>query len=214
LRLPVLALGLVAAAAATGGAAFLVLRRGETRSSGPRADAADEAGTAASPISFRPAPIERYQTTLTLAEDLRDALAGDPEALAAECGRVAAAIAPRARYTLAKVAPAERSPRVRALLVLAAGMHVADEPLLLDFLSDPAAIVRRAAAVAAGHDATGTRHETLLPGLDVPLGSVTSPEVRSRLEAALGREEDAAVRATVAAVLAGGAAEPGVSPPR
>jgi len=92
--------------------------------------------------------MEPWRTTATLAEELRDAL-GDPEAdLLAVFREVSELLRPHAAYTLEKVAAAERSPRVRALLVLAAGIHVPSEPLLARFASDREEAVRRAAALA------------------------------------------------------------------
>lgn len=148
------------------------------------------------------ATLRPYETTGTLTEDLRDALAGPPEALGAEFRRVSDRLAAKARFVLVSTAPDEASPRVRALLVLAAGRHVPDEPILLAYLGDREAVVRRAAALAAAHEEQGTPFP-LLQGVDVPLGRALPPATRSALEERLRREEDEGVRGALAAALGG-----------
>jgi hypothetical protein len=162
------------------------------------------------PVEERPAepapppPAEEtlrpYETTATLAEDLRDALAGPPEALGAETRRVSSRLEAKARSVLLTTAPAEASPRVRALLVLAAGAHVPDEPVLLVFLGDREPVVRRAAALAASQLEGGSA-VALLPGVEVPVGRKLPAATRRALEARLAREEDGGVRGTLSAAL-------------
>ena len=148
--------------------------------------------------------IRPYQTTSTLAEDLRDALAGDRTELADEVWRVSTALKARARWTLRNLVPREASPRVRALLVLAAGVHAQDEDLLLEALDDRSAIVRRAAALATGYDHGGKAKRELLGGLNVPVGRGLVPGSEQALRRRLGREKDAAVRADIEAVVSRG----------
>ena len=104
--------------------------------------------------------------------DLRSghALASDPKRIDAECWRVSRALGSSARWTLTHLATErkESSPRVRALLVLAAGVHVQDEDLLLIRREDGDARVRRAAILAAAYDEAGEPEELL--GVRVPLG--------------------------------------------
>jgi len=143
-----------------------------------------------------------YETTSTLTEDLRDALAGPPEALGGEVRRVSDRLKAKARSVLVNAAPGEASPRVRALLVLAAGRHVPDEAILLAFLDDREALVRRAAALATAHEDGGGTF-ALLPGVDVPTGRAVAPATRRALEERLAREEDEGVRGALAAALRG-----------
>jgi hypothetical protein len=189
---------LVVAGAATGVVAMLVLV-GRPR---PPAEAPPAEAPASSPA--RPAAAEEtlrpYETTATLAEDLRDALAGPPDALGAEVRRVSERLEAKARSVLVATAPAEASPKVRALLVLAAGPHVPDEPVLLAFLDDREPLVRRAAALAAAH-AEGGSALALLPGVEAPVGRSLPDATRRAIEARLLREEDEGVRGTLAAAL-------------
>jgi len=189
---------LIVALAATGVLGFVVLRdRQEPPAEPPPA-------AAPGPAPGRPEAAEEilrpYETTATLVEDLRDALAGPPEALAAEVWRVSERLAPKARSVLVSVAPEEASPKVRALLVFAAGCHVPDEEILLSFLADREPLVRRAAALAIAH-AEGGLAVPLLPGVHVPNGRTLPGATRRALEERLGREEDEGVRGTLAAVL-------------
>jgi hypothetical protein len=189
---------LLVAGAATGILGYAVLRdREEPAAEPPSAETPTpppERAKAAQEI-LRP-----YETTATLVEDLRDALAGPPEALAAEVRRVSERLAPKARSVLVSVAPEEASPKVRALLVLAAGSHVPDEQILLAFLGDREPLVRRAAALATARKEGGLM-VPLLPGVHVPIGRALPASTRGALEQRLGREEDEGVRGTLAAAL-------------
>lgn len=196
---------LVVAAAATGVLGALVLvKRPEAPTDLPAEELPAVAPEAPPPAEETLRP---YETAATLTEDLRDALAGPEEALGAEVRRVSDRIAATARSVLVTTAPAEASPRVRALLVLAAGPHVPDEPALLAFLGDREPLVRRAAALAAGRIEGGSA-VALLPGVEVPVGRKLPRATRRALEARLSREEDEGVRGTLSAALRE-AAEPG-----
>jgi hypothetical protein len=165
-----------------------------------------EAGTAEEPAGLdrqKPARIEptrelrRYETTATLAEDLRDALAGDREQLAPEVWRVSRSLQGRPRWTLLNLAAEEASPKVRALLVLTAGRHIGDDDALLDFLTDDWPIVRRAAVLAAGYDARGTRKVELLDGLKVPVGRKLPAATAALLRRHVESERNEAVRTAI-----------------
>jgi hypothetical protein len=193
-----LPLGLALALGATGGLAWIVLT---VRPQPPAEAPAPELPPA--PPEVRPeGALRAYETVPTLVEDLRDALAGDPALVDAELWRVSRALASRARWTLVHGAPAESSPRVRALLVLAAGVHVADDPLVVGFLEDPDPRVRAAAALALGYRPEGPREGALL-GVRVPLGRTVPADVAGRL----AREDDEGARGAMEAAL-------GVSPRR
>lgn len=196
LLLPV---GLVCAAVATGLLAYLALR-----DTGPTTDPNGSPSTAPrGAVQVPGKPVLRpYQTTVTLTEDLRDALAGgDADLVARECWRVSEALRGKARWALENLAAVEASPRVRALLVLANGVHVPEDRALLDFLGDRDPLVRRAAALAAGYDPDGTRRLPLVDGLLVPVGRELSARGRATLERHRESEKDAAVREALAAVL-------------
>jgi hypothetical protein len=145
-------------------------------------------------------PLRAYETVETLTEDLRDALAGPQEALDAEVRRVSERLLPKARSVLLGAAREEASPRVRALLVFAAGRHVPDEAILLAFLNDREPVVRQAAALAAAH-AEGGRSLELMAGVTIPIGRDLPPASRRALEERLRREEDEGVRGTISAAL-------------
>lgn len=144
-----------------------------------------------------------YETVATLAEDLRDALAGPKEAIALEVSRVSARLSRSARSVLVETAPREASPRVRALLVLAAGVHVPDERILLAFLDDREAVVRKAAALAIARREGGVA-VSLMEGVDVPVGRRLPEPTRHALAERLSREEDEGVRGTVGLALGRG----------
>jgi len=187
---------LVVAGVAT---AILVLLR-----LGPRDEPAPGPGAPLIPPPAKVAPAEEtlraYETVATLQEDLRDALAGPKEALGAEVSRVSARLAPNARRVLLENARDEASPRVRALLVLAAGVHVPDEAILLAYLDDREPVVRRAAALAAAHR-DGGPPVTLLEGVEVPVGRELSEGTRRALAERLAREKDEGVRGTLGRAL-------------
>ncbi len=200
-----LPLTLLLALTATAGIALLATRA-------PRTAAARE------PLSPAPPPdgpageepaadgIRPYETTATLVEDLRDALTGEDRELARECHRVSAALARQARWTLVNLVRREASPRVRALLVLAAGVHLPDDALLLESLHDRDPLVREAAALAAGHRADGVSASLLLGRVPVVLGRAMAAETRDAIQRALAREQDQGARGTLRSVL-------GASPP-
>jgi hypothetical protein len=147
--------------------------------------------------------LRAYETVATLAEDLRDALAGPKEALEPEVARVSARLRASARRVLVETAPREASPRVRALLVLAAGVHVPDERILLAFLDDREAVVRKAAVLATARRDGGAK-VALVEGVEVPVGRELPEATRRVLGERVAREEDEGVRGTIARALAPG----------
>ncbi len=189
---------LLLAGAATGVLGFLVLR--ERPQPGAPEPPPAPAPEALPPSPAVEEPLRAYETTATLVEDLRDALAGPPEALGPELERVSLRLLPKARSVLLGAAPEEASPRVRALLVFAAGRHVPDEAILLAFLADREPVVRRAAALATAR-AEGGVPVPLLAGVHVPAGRDLPLATRRALEERLRREEDEGVRGTIAAAL-------------
>lgn len=197
-----LPLSLILAAIATAGLALIVLR-GPRAGEAPAPEAADAAETAAAPDA--PVIPERklrpYETTLTLAEDLRDALPGPPEALEKELWRVSRTLRSKANWTLERLARQEASPRVRALLVLAAGVHMPDEEPLLRFLNDPHPAVRTAAVLACGYRAEGPAKASLFGVIAVPVGRRPADTSRANLQRRYDQEKEAPVRAAIDAVL-------------
>jgi hypothetical protein len=189
---------LLVAGAATGVLVLLRLRPGVEPEMAP--------GPPPPPLPAKAAPAEEilrpYETVATLAEDLRDALAGPKEALGPEVSRVSGRLRPSARRVLVETAPQEASPKVRALLVLAAGVHVPDERILLAFLGDREAVVRRAAALATSRRDGGTP-VPLMEGVEVEVGRELPEATRGVLAERLRREEDEGVRGTIAKVLGG-----------
>jgi len=192
---------LLVAGVATGVLGLLVLR------DRPRPPAEVPSEVAPPPLPARTVQPEEllrpYETTATLTEDLRDALAGPPEALGAEVARVSRRLGTKARWVLLNAAPDEASPKVRALLVLAAGSEVPDEEILLAFLGDREPVVRKAAAFAAARAEGGALHQ-LLPGVEVPLGRALPEATRQALEERLRHEEDEGVRGAIVAALGPG----------
>ena len=190
---------IVLALAATAGLALLAFR--------PPGPASKEADPSSDPKvieerrrAARPRELRRYQTTATLAEDLRDALAGDAAELSKEVWRVSKAFTDP-RWTLLYVARDEASPKVRALLVVAAGVHIPDDTLVLSFLEDAQSIVRRAAALATSYKRDGSTKVKLVEGLDVPVGRRLSDATAMRLRNRIGKETDTAVRKDLEAAL-------------
>ncbi len=178
-----IALLLAVAAAVTGGALYLLRDSGPRPYEAPAGPAVvDEAGgadgepglsghaAAQGALALRP-----YETIETLTEDLRDALAHGTPPLDEEWLRVSAALTPHARRVLSREARSEMNPRVRALLVLAAGVHHPDGPELLSALKDRSPVVRRAAVLACGYQAGGAERFGLWPGLEIPLGRRPEP---------------------------------------
>jgi hypothetical protein len=199
LRGPLLPASLAFAATATAALVYLALRR----SAGPAEPEAPEERAARSPEAPPASAADRlrpYETTATLTEDLRDALAGDPGRLDGEFWRVSAALAGRAVWMLQHAAPDEASPRVRALLVLACGVHDPDGAALLAFLDDRVPLVRQAAALAAGYRAGG-RPVRFLGEVLVPLGRRPGEATAARMRARLAGEDEEGVRGTLGAVL-------------
>lgn len=139
------ALAIFLAAGATG--AFFWLSTREAEPPGREADPAAPSGNLA-PDSTSTEVLRRWQTTATLVEDLRDALADPACDLLPEWRRVSDALRPHAAWVLDTLAPGEASPRVRALVVLAAGVHLRGSPALLAFARDREEVVRLAAAAA------------------------------------------------------------------
>ncbi len=195
-----LPLTLLLALTATAGIALLATRAaiGPTPPGAPSPAAPSPPSAAEAPASAR---IRPYETTATLVEDLRDSLPGDDDLLSRECWRVSAALSGQARWTLLHLVPREASPRVRALLVFAAGVHIPDDPLLLDLLRDREPAVRAAAALATGHLAGGPSTAHLLGRVEVQIGRRMADETRERLVREHTREEDEGARGTIHAVL-------------
>jgi len=201
LRRALFPLTLVLALLATAGVALVALR-GFPNVAPPQesevqpAAESRPASPAESKLALRP-----YQTTATLAEDLRDALAGDARKLDAALWRTSGLLRGSARYTLADVARKEASPKVRALLVLAAGVHLQDDELLWSALDDSKAVVREAAALALGYTAAGKTKRVSLTGVRVPLGRTLPDEASRRLRRYADKEDSSEARETMRAVL-------------
>lgn len=171
MRRPARLLLLLLPVAVTAGILLAVVRDGRPLPAprAPPVPSAPEPAVPPEPGTFRP-----WQTTATLVEDLRDAL-GDPRAdLEAEWRRVSEALRPHAAWTLENVAPREKSPRVRALVVLAAGVHLPGDPRLGSFARDPEEVVRTAADLARRYREGGAKVD-FLGRLSLPVGEVSSP---------------------------------------
>ena len=192
-------LALVLALVATAGVAFFAIR--EKRGSPSVETAPEEVAELVRKPEERELALRAYRTTATLAEDLRDALAGDPKKLDDEVWRVSGLLKGSARYTLSDVARKEASPRVRALLVLAAGVHHQDEELLFWSLDDHKAVVRQAAALALGYASGGRIERAFLGEVRVPLGRKLPAASEQRLRRHLDKEKDEDTRACVEAVV-------------
>jgi len=194
-----LPVSLLLAVVATAALGLLALRGG---GAGAAAPGPGEPPAPSPPPTRREMQLRPYRTTATLTEDLRDVLAtGDAAAVAETCWRVSDALRDKARWMLQEAAPAEASPRVRALLVLACGVHHPDDPALLAFLADRAAPVREAAALAAGYLPGSERPGSFL-GVPVPLGRTPPAPTENRLRARLETEKDEGVRGAIEDVLA------------
>ncbi len=194
-------LSLLCALVATGGLAYVAMRAGdhhaasqqEPNREGPGHDASGENGTSSEPR------LRRYQTTATLVEDLRDALA-DPALLKVEVWRVSRAIKSKARWSLANLVPSEASPRVRALLTLSTGCHHGESELVIGLFRDAAPVVRQAAVLACGYRPDGKIKSDVL-GVSVTIGRALSERSTSALYTVWRTEKDASVRDAVRAVL-------------
>jgi hypothetical protein len=197
-----LAIGIAVALGATGGVAFLALRQTEedlreaTDSPATDRPVADRADVEAPALTIR-----AYETFRTLAEDLRDALAGDDPAAGKAWDHVRERLVDHPAAMLQWIGRNEPSPRVRALMVLAAGVHVPDETSLLLFLGDPEPVVRSAAALATAWEEGGESKSALL-GVTVPLGRRPADSTRALLSKHILSETDEAVRKSVLAALA------------
>ena len=192
-------LSLLAALLATGGLALLALQP-----SGEPDAVEDVAATDVGEIKTRPpkpAELRLYQTTATLTEDLRDALADPSIDLSREWRRVSRILGPKAAWTLHRIVPEEANPRVRALLVLAAGVHIPDSETVLSALEDGAPVVRGAAALAVGYREGGSRFLSLDNRLAVPVGRTLPPKTRGALEQRQRAEKDPDVKRTILNVL-------------
>ena len=161
------------------------------------ANEAPETGTA-------PQKLRAYRTLYTLREDLRDALPAGGSALAAEFWRVSTLYTTRdALRVLNEIAPGEKSPRVRGLLVLAAGVHLPDHESLLRLLGDRSAVVREAAVLATTHSKASKGEAILfLNAIRVQPGRRLAEPTRRALEAVLSREVEDSVRRPVQRALA------------
>lgn len=200
-----LPLSLVLAAAATVGLVLVVLHDPGVPAASPEAaDTGGEGAGAPEGPAVRERKLRPYETTLTLAEDLRDALPGPPEVLEKELWRVSRKLESKANWTLERLARQEASPRVRALLVLAAGVHLPDAGSLLRYLDDPHPGVRTAAVLACGYREDGPTRVSLFGTLAVPIGRRPSKTSLENLERRYGGEEEASVRAAIEAVLSPG----------
>jgi len=195
-----LPVSLLCAVVATVGLAFIALRRPPAKPD-PAGTATTRGSTVGEEASHERV-LRPYQTTATLAEDLRDALAsGDGAQVQQECWRVSRALRGKARWTLENLAPHEASPRVRALLVLATGVHVPDDRVLHDFLRDRAPLVRRAAALAIGYAPKGSSSLALAGSVQVPVGRELPTRSRATLDRYHEKETDRAAREAMTAVL-------------
>jgi len=200
-RGPLLPLSLILAAAATAGLALIVLRDPGSSAPAPAGADAGESATSPEAVPIRERELRPYETTLTLLEDLRDALPGPPATLEKELWRVSRTLKSKAHWTLEKLARQEASPRVRALLVLAAGVHLPDEESLLRYLNDPHRAVRTASVLACGYRAEGPARAPLLGTLAVPVGRRPADTSRADLQRRYDQEEEPLVRAAIDAVL-------------
>lgn len=195
-----LPLSLVLAAVATAGIALIVLRSPGAKEA-PAPEGPGAAATAPDAPAIRERKLRPYETTLTLAEDLRDALSGPPEVLEKELWRVSRTLKGKANWTLERLAREEASPRVRALLVLAAGVHEPDGAALLRFLDDPHPAVRTAAALACGYLAESPAKASLFGGIAVPVGRRPADASCADLQRRYGKEQESSVREAIDAVL-------------
>ena len=200
MRGALIAVGIAVALGATAGLTYLMMQ-----------DHGDDGREP--PANKKPAPVEgdvepdqppdlkirAYESDRTLIEDLRDALAGDPAEVNAECWRVSGRLARDAIAMLGVVERNEASPRVRALVVIAAGVHAQDEPALFRALDDRDPRVRRASVLAIGYQPKG-RAETIL-GVKVPIGRPLKESTRARLMERSRRESDETVRRAIQLVL-------------
>jgi len=194
--------GLLAALAGLAGLAYLGLSPAPQPKTTPQPPA-PEPGPASGEEVPASKGLRPYRTLATLCEDLRDALADEGAQLEAEAWRVSGLLASDARRVLTSVAPEERSPKVRGLLVLAAGVHLPDDPALHAFLDDRFAVVRQAAVLAMGvrPGSVDANSPLFLNRVRVVLGRNPSAGTRALLVAHRIGEQDPAVLTALAAVL-------------
>jgi len=203
-KIVALALLLSAALLATGGLALLATRAGpaDTWTEDPQEP---EPGAPVDPAQADPKPAEPvlrpYRTTATLTEDLRDAVAVSDVDLDAVWRTVSAALKPRAVWTLERIVPQEATPRVRALLLLAAGVHAPDTPEVIAALKDRAPVVRGAAALAIGFHARGATRVPVTGNLALRIGRKPAKAAEAALRAQLEAETDPGVKTTIELVL-------------
>ena len=201
MRIALLALLLATALLATGGLALVALRGTTTNEPEQEVAAPADRGD---PESAAPeaATLHAYRTTATLTEDLRDALA-DPEVdLDREWRRVSAALQDKARWTLHRLVPEEASPRVRALLILCAGVHEPESPAVLERLNDREPVVRKAAALTIAYHEEGRKKYRLLNRVRVPIGRTLSPAALGAVQQRHDSETDQGTKQALTAVLA------------
>jgi len=184
---------------ALAGMAVVLLRERPVPAPSPPPSKAPPPAVADGPAE--PATLRRYETTATLAEDLRDALAEGGRTLPAEFARVSLALAGQARFVLERMVPAESSPCVRALLVAAAGLHLPEDPLVWRALEDASPEVRAAAALAMAYEEGGDLSPPLPAGVALPLGRRLDGMALERLLRARSVESDGAARAAMEAAL-------------
>jgi hypothetical protein len=196
--------GLLVALAGMAGLAYVSLRPSPQPAQAPPVMAPDSGpdrkSEAPAELELRP-----YRTMNTLREDLRDALADEGATLDAETWRVSGLLATDARKFLTGVAQDEKSPRVRGLLVLAAGVHLSSGGELEVFLGDRFPVVREAAVLALG-SRPGAKDDPAHLYLDrviVPVGRELSAQTRGRLEQLRAEEREERVLAALEAVLGG-----------
>jgi len=195
-----IAVGIAIALGATAGLSFLAMQdRDEDNREQDKAPAAADSERPTQQPRSATLKIRAYESSTTLVDDLRDALAGDPKALGAECWRVSSRMKSIAASMLEHIGRNESSPRVRALVVLAAGVHVQDEPALFRRLEDRDARVRRAAVLAVGYRPGGKTQQLL--GVAVPLGRPLNEATRARLVEQARQESDETVRDAIERVL-------------
>ncbi|MEM8883545.1 MAG: hypothetical protein AAGD14_05735 [Planctomycetota bacterium] len=196
------AVGAALAFGVTAGLAFLAMRGDPEERPPPvvpTAPAEEQPKLAPAPRDQALA-IRRHETAQTLIEDLRDVLASNnPAQVHAEVWRVSARLRRSASWMIGAALRNEASPRVRALVVLAAGVHAQDEAAIWLGLDDRDPRVRRATVLALGYRIGGEAEELL--GVQVPVGRELDDATAQRLRGIEEREPDETVRAAIAAVL-------------
>ncbi|MEE8107039.1 MAG: hypothetical protein V3T86_16005 [Planctomycetota bacterium] len=205
MKIAALALLLSAALLATGGLALLGTRERtpevwteDPQASEPETAAPDAVKTARE--SAEPG-LRPYRTTATLTEDLRDVVALPNADVDTVWRTVSAALKPRAVWTLERIVPQEATPRVRALLLLAAGVHAPDTPEVIAALRDREPVVRGAAALTIGFHPRGATRVPVTGNLALRIGRKPAKAAETALRAQLAAETDAGVKTTIELVL-------------